>query len=89
VMRERVIDKAMQRPSRSAAARVLFVFSSAEMMARAMATLPDPANRVWNVAFFKALPDVQEDFGGEWLQATGARRFPFQRVEPLKPLGGP
>jgi hypothetical protein len=85
VMVERVIDYAMQRPKDGrAGARMLFVFSSPEMLARAIATLPEPSARPWRVAFFKALPDVLEDFGGKWLQATGERRFPFQRVEPAK-----
>jgi len=81
VMESRTMDYALGRPPGSRAARMLFVFKSAEMLASALATLPDPAARAWRAVFFRTLPDVEEDFGGEWLQAGGERRFPFQPVQ--------
>lgn len=83
VMNKRVIDYAMGRQGggKLAAARMLFVFGSAAMLERAINTLPDREARTWRAVFFKALPDVVEDFGGAWLQATGERRNPFERVE--------
>jgi hypothetical protein len=83
VLAERVIDYGNQRPSDGrAATRMMFVFSSTGMLERALRSIPDPEARHWRAAFFKALPNVREDFGGEWRQADGSLRFPFQRVEP-------
>lgn len=82
VMRERVMDYGLNRPRDGrAAARMLFVFGSQEMLERAMTTLPDRSARVWRAVFFASLPEVVGDFGGNWLQATGERRTPFARVE--------
>lgn len=91
VMGKRVIDYALGRSGggKLAAARMLFVFSSVAMLERAMNTLPDRESRTWRAVFFKALPEVVEDFGGAWLQATGERRNPFERVEQAKPVGRP
>jgi len=81
VMESRTMDYALKRPPGSRAARMLFVFKSEDMLSAALATLPEPGARSWRAVFFKALPDVVEDFGGDWLQAGGDRRFPFQPLE--------
>ncbi|MCF8472199.1 MAG: replication-relaxation family protein [Sphingomonadaceae bacterium] len=80
VISGRHIDRAMNRPPGSRAARMLFVFKSAAMLGRALKSLPEPAAKHWQAIFFAALPDVVENFGGPWLQATGERRNPFQPV---------
>lgn len=88
-MPQRLLDYAMGRQKGSAATRMMFVFGSAAMLERAMTTLPDRDARVWRAVFFKSLPDLVEDFGGTWLQATGERRNPFERVEPAQATGAP
>ena len=82
VMRERVMDYGLNRPRDGrAASRMLYVFDSPTMLDRAMTTLPDRSARVWRAVFFASLPEILDDFGGDWLQATGERRPPFVRVE--------
>lgn len=78
VIRNRHIDRAMNRPPGSRAARMLFVFKSAAMLDHALKSLPEPSARVWEAIYFKALPDVVADFGESWVQSTGAVRSPWR-----------
>lgn len=82
VMERQTIDRALQRP-KGTAARMLFVFPSADMLAGALRTAGREiiAERARRRIYFQALPDLMADFGGEWLLATGERRAPFQKAK--------
>ncbi len=88
VMRSQMIDRAQDRPRDGrTAARMLFIFGNAEMLQEALKLVAkrEPTARHWRTVFFKTLPEIVENFGGEWLQSTGELRPPFSRIDPKAP----
>jgi hypothetical protein len=72
VFQAEVLEDALGWPVSNRAARLLFVFQTAEMLERAQKMVGRRREEVWQQVFFNSLPTVADGFASGWWLADGS-----------------